>query len=79
MIIELNENGLAVWFHKDHKTLFVERSYKWCDRVIMIDETASRRIVDDTEFSTFDFTDWIPMTVEQFKKVKSNYKEIHDN
>ena len=78
-VIELNEYGMAVWFHKENKNLFVERAYKWCDRIIMIDETTSRQVVDDTQFSTFDFTDWIPVTVEQFKTVKSNFKEIHDS
>lgn len=77
-MIELNENGMAVWLHKENKNLFVERAYKWCDRVIMIDETDSREIVDDTPCSTFDFTDWIPMTVEQFSKIKKKFKEVYD-
>ena len=75
--IELNEFGDAVWRHKSNKNLFVERSYRWCDRVIVLDETESRRVIDDTKFSTFDFSDWIPVGVEEFKKVKHNFKDIY--
>lgn len=77
--IELNEWGHAVWRHKENKNLFVDRSYNWCDRVIVLDETESRRVVDDTLFTTFDFADWIPVTVEEYKKVKQNFKDIYDN
>jgi len=76
--IELNEFGLAVWRHKTNKNLFVQREYNWVDRVIVLDETETRNIVDDVKFSTFDFSDWIPMTVEEFEKVKRNFKEIYD-
>lgn len=75
--IELNEHGDAVWRHKTNKNLFAERSYRWCDRVIVLDETESRRVIDDTKFSTFDFSDWIPVGVEEFKKVKHNFKDIY--
>lgn len=79
MTIELNEYGMAVWRHKENKNLFVERHYRWCDRVIVLDESnGSRRITDDTEFSTFNFTDWIPVTVEEYKKVKQYNKDIYD-
>ena len=67
--IELNEWGLAVWQHKENKNLFVSRAYNWCDRVIVLDETEGRRVINDTQFSTFDFTDWIPVTVEEFKRL----------
>jgi hypothetical protein len=76
--IELNEWGLAVWRHKENKNLFVERAYNWCDRVIVLDETKTRRVINDAQFSTFNFTDWIPVTVEEFKKVKQFDKEIYD-
>lgn len=76
--IELDEYGMAVWKHKTNKNLFVQRSYSWCDRVIVLDETTNRSIVDDTKFSTFDFTDWTPMTKEEYLSVKSNFKEIYD-
>lgn len=76
--IELNKYGMAVWRHKDNKNLFVERSYNWCDRVTVLNEI-DRRVINDTEFSTFDFTDWIPVTVEEFKKVKQYFKDIYDN
>lgn len=76
--IELNEFGMAVWRHKQNKTLFAERSYRWCDRVIVLDESKGRLVVDDTQFSTFDFSEWIPMTVEEYKRVKACYKEIYE-
>lgn len=74
--IELNEHGLAVWRYKYNKNLFVERSYKWLNRVIVLDEE-TRFIIDDTKFDTFDFTNWIPVTTEEYKKVKNNYKDIY--
>jgi hypothetical protein len=78
--IELNELGQSVWCHKTDKTLFVERSYNWCDRVIVLEETEGRRkIVDDAKFTTFDFTNWVPMTQKQFDSIKSNFKEIYEN
>jgi len=77
--IELNEYGTAVWRHKEDKNLFIERPYNWCDRIIMLDETESRKVVQDTKFTTFDFTDWIPVTVEEYKKVKQFNKDIYDN
>lgn len=78
-MIKLNEHGLAVWKHKENKNLFVQRSYEWCDQVTVIDETVTRSVVDSTEYSTFDFTDWIPVTVEEYHRVKSNFKEIYDS
>ena len=76
--IELNEHGLAVWRHRENRHVFVQRDYRWCDRVIILDELDGRCIIDDTLYSTFDFHDWIPVTVEQMKKVKRNYKEIYN-
>jgi len=76
-MIELNEFGLAIWRHKTNPNLFVERSYRWCDRVVIIDETVSRRIIEDTRFSNFDFSEWLPIKTEEFQKVKNNYKEIY--
>lgn len=83
-IIVLDEFGMAVWRHKTNKNLFVQRSYGMCDRVIIIDETfdgIGRNVVNDTNFGTFDFTDWIPMTKEEYSRVinekMSNYKELY--
>ncbi len=76
--IELNKYGLAVWKHKDNKNLFVQRSYNWCDKVIVLDESGEERLViDGTQYSTFDFSDWIPVTAEEYKKVKRFYKDIY--
>ena len=76
--VVLNEYGFAIWRHKHSKTLFVERPYHWCDRVIVLDEVdGRRRVIDDTEFSTFNFSDWIPVTVDEHKKIKRFYKDIY--
>ncbi len=75
--IELNEYGLAVWKHKTNKRLFLQRSYRWKDSLMLLDETESRQIVDSFKASTFYYGAWEPMTVEEYKKVKSNYKDIY--
>ena len=60
--IELNEHGLLVFKHKTNKRLFLERSYRWVDRLTMIDETYGRDVVMDFQYSTFDFHAWKPLT-----------------
>jgi hypothetical protein len=77
-MIPLNEFGRAVWRHKTDKTLFVERSYDWSDRIIVPQESTSRQVIGDTKFSTFDFTNWIPVKAEEMSRVKSFFKEIYD-
>lgn len=68
-VIELNEHGLAIWQCKSNPYLFADRAYRWVDRILITDESCGNRTVSDAscKFSTFDFTDWEPMT-----------KEIHD-
>lgn len=77
-MIKLNEYGLSVWRHKTNKNLFVERSYEWVDRILVLDETNGRSIINDTKYSTYDFHDWIPVTVEEYLKVKRNFKDIYN-
>lgn len=77
-VIELNEWGLAVWRHSTNKNLFVERPYRWCDATVTLNESDGRRVVGQAPFSSFDFTDWISVTVEEFKKVKRKFKEIYE-
>jgi hypothetical protein len=74
-MITLNEYGLAAWKHKYSKTLFAERTYFWVDRLVIIDESEGREIVDDVLFSTFDFKDWIPITLDQNALAKQGYKD----
>lgn len=76
--IPLDQFGMAVWRHKYGKTLFVQRDYDTVDRVVVLDETDGRPVIDDQPYSTFNFADWIPMTEEEFAKVRSNYKEIYE-
>jgi hypothetical protein len=76
--IELNEFGMAVWKHRHNKALFAERPHGWQDRIIIIDESdGGRRWIDSKPFSTFDFSEWIPMTLEEYRRVKACYKEIY--
>lgn len=63
--IELNDWGKAYWTKYDGR-LSVERPYRWCDYMIMIDEVNGRSIVTDFKFSTFDFDGWTPMTKEDY-------------
>lgn len=75
---ELNEYGLRVWKHKSNKRLFLEQSYRWVDRLTLIDETEDRQIIMDFYASTFDYYAWKPMTKSEFDSVKSAYKEIYN-
>jgi hypothetical protein len=76
MYNELNEYGLLVFKHKTNKRLFLQRSYRWVDRLTLIDETEGRQIIDEFKFSTFDLSAWSPLTKDEYDNVKSNYKEI---
>jgi hypothetical protein len=76
--IELNESGRAIWKHRENKNLFAERSYRWLDRIIILDESNGRQIVDETKFSNFDFSNWNPMSIEEYNRVKEYYREIYN-
>ena len=76
---ELNEYGLLVFKHNTNKRLFLQRSYRWVDRITLIDETEGRDIVMYFQYSTFDFSAWSPLTKEEYDKVKYNFKEIYEN
>ncbi len=76
--IELNEHGLAVWKHGTNKRLFLQQSYRWVDSITLIDETEERQIIMSFITSTFDYTAWVPMTTEEYSKVKAEFKEIYD-
>jgi len=75
--IPLNEFGCSVWKHKVYKHLFACRSYDWVDRIITIDESAGRKVIGDEPFTTFDFTGWTPVTLEEYASVKFKYEEIY--
>lgn len=81
--IELNEHGMLVFKHKTNKQLFLQRSYRWVDRLTLIheyeeDDDVCRQIIDYYEYSTYDLSAWEPMTVEEYSRVKSYFKEIYD-
>ena len=75
---ELNEYGLLVFKHKTNKRLFLQRSYRWVDRLTLLDETEGRAHVMDFKFSDFDFSAWEPVTPAEYAKVKRNLKEIYE-
>lgn len=70
---ELNEHGERIWYRYGGR-LTLEKSYGWVDVLILIDEENNRRVITQFKASTFDFTDWTPMTKEQFKLVCSGKK-----
>jgi len=74
---ELNEHGCRVWKHKTNKRLFLDQSYRWVDRLTLLDETEGRQVIMSFKASTFDFNAWEPMTQEEYDSVKSCYKEIY--
>ena len=57
----LNEFGKRTWKHKVNNWT-ADRSYYWCDRIIVIDEGNNRRVIDDVLYSTFDLTEWEPLS-----------------
>ena len=75
---ELNTFGLRVWKHKINKRLFLQQSYRWVDLLDLLDETEGRKVVDSYKASTYDYSDWIPMSLEEYSKVKYNFKEIYN-
>ena len=75
--IKLNKRGKLVFKHKTNPNLFAERVYEWVDRIIVLDETKDRKVTKDTKYSTFDLSDWEPMTQDEYDSVKRKYKEIN--
>ena len=74
----LNDIGRVVYKHKYAKYLFAEIPYHWCDYISIIDESGdTRRCVVGLKFSEFSDADWIPLTVEEYKKVKRYFKDIY--
>lgn len=76
--MELNEFGLKVWKHKTNKRLFLQQSYRWKDDLLLIDETEGRQIIQSFKASTFDYDAWVPMVLEEYNKIKYEFKEIYN-
>lgn len=72
-MIELNNNGKCIWYRYNGR-ITLEKSYRWVDNLILIDESNNRRVITDFKYSTFDFTDWTPMNHEQYKLISSGKK-----
>ena len=75
--MELNEYGLKVWKHKTNERLFLQQSYRWKDNLVIIDESEGRQIVCSFIASTFDYSAWSPMTIDEYNKVENKYREIY--
>ena len=66
----LNEYGLRIWQHIS-KPWYVNRSYEWVDRVLVINcESAGNIVEDEAKFSEFDFSDWIPVSEKRYRGIK---------
>jgi len=76
--IPLTEDGKRVWRHKSEPNRFIEQSYEWVDSAVFLHETDGRHILDIKPVSEIDFTDWVPMTLPEFRSVKSNYREAYE-
>ena len=76
---ELNDSGLRVWRHKTNKRLFLEQQYGWVDKVVMLDETEGRQVIDIYRASTYNFGAWEPVTQDEYKLVKQKYTDIYGN
>lgn len=76
--IELNEHGLKVWKHKTNKRLFLIQSYRWKDVLHLLDETEGRQFIDSYKASTYNYSAWDPMTLEEYAKVKTKYRDIYE-
>lgn len=63
--IKLNEYGLAIWKH-DHYNFTAERAYSWVDRILVMDESRGRLVMQDVPYSTFDFREWTPVTMLEY-------------
>ncbi len=75
--IEVNEHGRLVFRNKTNNDLFAHKPYRWVDRIIVIDEASNRKLVLDTKYSTFDLTDWEPISKEDYDKVVCNFTELN--
>ena len=61
----INEFGKRIWSHIT-KPWTADRSYNWVDRIIVIDESNGRRVIEDVHFSTFDLTGWLEWDKEHY-------------
>lgn len=78
--ITLNQFGKQVWRNKKDKNLFAERPYKSHLVASIIDESNDDRLhTGYIPLKDLRGDDWIPMTVDEYSKVKRSYREIYEN
>lgn len=65
---ELNEHGLLIFKHSSNKNIMLFRSYKWVDRILLINKKTNEYIMG-FKYSTFDLTEWTPITKEEYDKL----------
>lgn len=67
-MIELDEFGHAMWIHKEIPNIVLDRSYRWCDHYVMIDENQGRLCIQNGKLSEFCLDNWIPLDYESYRK-----------
>lgn len=61
------DNKSQLFRNKKNPNLYADRTYYWVDRIIVVDESdGTLLVIDDTKFSTFDFTDWEEISYEEY-------------
>ena len=73
----LNGYGKMIWKHRRDKTLFAEKPYSWADRILLIEEKETRKLVGEMTAKDFDYRDWELMTHEEYSRVKYRFSEIY--
>lgn len=68
----LNKYGLLVFKHKSQPNLLAQRTFKNNDRVLVTDESDGSKVVRDEKFSTFDLSEWTPLSQEEWDEVVKN-------
>lgn len=72
----VNEHGKRIWSHKT-KALTASKAYDWVDRILVIDESKNREVVNVYKFSEFDLTDWLEWSLEDYNNEIARLREKH--
>ena len=76
-IFWLNIYGKLIFQNKDDKYLFAERTSRHIDKIVLLDESHGyRNYVGECRFSEFKLSNWIPISKEEYKMIKTRYTEI---
>jgi hypothetical protein len=77
--MEPDEFGKKIWKHKTNKRMFLEQSYRWKNKLTLIEEFEDERTVV-MQFNTvgFDFSAWTPISQSEFNSIRNFYREIYN-